>query len=233
VACFFCPCYVAFCCAAFYNVPSFTTTNITRYPQAFFQERFWVFFTLTFGYTAFWHVCLYKFNLADRPLVKDRAYNWDKVLHNLAYSASGVAIWTGFDNVFAYLWASGRLGFMPDRDILSFWGFLRFAAGLVLVPAWRDVHFYFAHRFLHYKPMFQQVHSLHHRNTDIEPFSGLTMHPIEHLYYYACILPSLVFYASPFHFLWNGVHLLLSPGASHSGYEDHFQADPFHYMYVV
>ena len=49
------------------------------------------------------------------------------------------------------------------------------------------------------------------------------MHPIEHLYYFACILPSLVFYASPFHFLWNGVHLLLSPGASHSGFDDHFQ----------
>ena len=38
-------------------------------------------------------------------------------------------------------------------------------------------------------------------------------------------------FASPFHFLWNGVHLLLAPGASHSGYEDHFQADAFHYMH--
>ena len=49
--------------------------------------------------------------------------------------------------------------------------------------------------------------------------------------YYACILPSLVFFCSPFHFLWNGVHLLIAPGASHSGYEDHFQADAFHYMH--
>jgi len=79
------------------------------------------------------------------------------------------------------------------------------------------------HRLLHFKPLYQQVHSLHHRNTDVEPFSGLCMHPIEHLYYYACILPSLVFFASPFAFLWNGVHLLLAPAASHSGWEDHFQ----------
>jgi hypothetical protein len=56
------------------------------------------------------------------------------------------------------------------------------------------------------------------------------MHPVEHLYYYACILPNLALVASPFHFLWNGVHLLLAPGASHSGFEDHFQADNFHYM---
>ena len=45
------------------------------------------------------------------------------------------------------------------------------------------------------------------------------------------MLPSLVFFCSPFHFLWNGVHLILAPGASHSGYEDHFQADAFHYLH--
>ena len=27
------------------------------------------------------------------------------------------------------------------------------------------------------------------------------------------------------------MHLILAPGASHSGYEDHFQADPFHYLH--
>jgi hypothetical protein len=57
------------------------------------------------------------------------------------------------------------------------------------------------------------------------------MHPVEHLYYYACVAPSLLFVCSPFAFLWNGVHLLLSPGASHSGYEDHFQSDAFHYLH--
>ena len=57
------------------------------------------------------------------------------------------------------------------------------------------------------------------------------MHPIEHLYYFACVLPSLVFYCSPYAFVWNGIHLLLSPAASHSGYEDHFQSDIFHYLH--
>ncbi len=57
------------------------------------------------------------------------------------------------------------------------------------------------------------------------------MHPVEHLYYFACVFPSLLPGCSPFFFLWNGVHLLLSPGASHSGYEDHMQSDAFHYMH--
>ena len=31
--------------------------------------------------------------------------------------------------------------------------------------------------------------------------------------------------------MWNGVHLLISPAASHSGWEDHFQADQYHYLH--
>ena len=52
------------------------------------------------------------------------------------------------------------------------------------LPFLHRLQFYFAHRLLHFGPIYKQVHSLHHRNTDIEPFAGLCMHPIEHLYYY-------------------------------------------------
>jgi len=38
-------------------------------------------------------------------------------------------------------------------------------------------------------------------------------------------------YASPFAFMWNGIHLLISPAASHSGWEDNFQSDQFHYLH--
>ena len=37
------------------------------------------------------------------------------------------------------------------------------------------------------KAVYKYVHSLHHRNTDIEPFAGLSMHPVEHLYYYRLV----------------------------------------------
>jgi len=59
----------------------------------------------------------------------------------------------------------------------------------------------------------------------------LCMHPVEHLYYFSCIAPSLYLYMSPFIFAWNGWHLLLSPAASHSGWEDHMQSDQFHYLH--
>jgi hypothetical protein len=148
------------------------------------------------------------------------------------WTFSGVVIWTIFENIFCYLWATDRLSYISD--FVSFnttEGKIKFVLALMGVPIWRSWHFYFAHRLLHFGPLYQHVHSLHHRNTDVEPFSGLCMHPIEHLYYYSCILPSLLFICSPFAFLWNGVHLLLSPAASHSGWEDHFQSDAFHYFH--
>ena len=42
-------------------------------------------------------------------------------------------------------------------------------------------------RFVHISALYKYIHSLHHRNTDIEPFSGLCMHPVEHLYYYRVV----------------------------------------------
>jgi len=198
---------------------------------SFLSQRLALWIPVVLGYTGFWHVALYWFQLANRPFV-NRSYNPTKVLHNLTWTTSGIFLWTCYENVVCYLWATGRLPYISDA--ISFTtplGVIGFLVALAAVPVWRSLHFYFAHRFLHFPAMYQQVHSLHHRNTDTEPFSGLCMHPVEHLYYYACIAPSLVYVCSPYAFLWNGVHLLLSPAASHSGYEDHFQSDVFHYMH--
>lgn len=215
-----------------YNLGSESAAALAPISSTFFAERFPWWFSITFAYFSFWHVSLYGFSMAQRPFIKDRSYNIDKVAHNAFWTTSGIAIWTVFENVFAYLWATGRLPYISDTNsFYTPWGLGAFILSLMGVPLWRSIHFYFAHRFLHYTPLYKQVHSLHHRNTDIEPFSGLCMHPVEHLYYFACVLPSLVFYCSPYALLWNGVHLLLSPAASHSGYEDHFQSDVFHYLH--
>lgn len=215
-----------------YNLGADSSAAIAPISSAFFLERFPLWFGMTFGYFSFWHVTLYFMNMANRPFIANRAYSIDKVAHNAFWTTSGIAIWTVFENIFAYLWATGRLPYISNTNSIStFWGACAFIAALMGIPIWRSFHFYFAHRFLHYTPLYKQVHSLHHRNTDIEPFSGLCMHPVEHLYYFSCVLPSLIFYCSPYAFFWNGVHLLLSPAASHSGYEDHFQSDLFHYLH--
>ena len=154
---------------------------------AFFAERFPLWAGVFFAYTGFWHLTLHWMGWADRPFIKNRLFNADKVAHNIFWSITGLVQWTAFENVFSYLWASGRLPYLTDAEAFSTpAGFARFALGLVAIPLWRDAHFYFAHRVLHIESVYSMVHSLHHRNQDIEPFAGLSMHPVEHLCEFFC-----------------------------------------------
>lgn len=215
-----------------YDLSPTSSAAIAPISMSFLAERLPIWILTTFLYTGFWHFSLHTFKLANRPYIPNRPYNYQKLFHNMSWVLSGIVIWTVFENIFCYLWATNRLSYINDfNSFNTYSGGVKFVLALMAIPLWRSWHFYFAHRFLHFKPLYQHVHSLHHRNTDTEPFSGLCMHPVEHLYYYSCILPSLLFVCSPFAFLWNGVHLLLSPAASHSGWEDHFQSDTFHYLH--
>merc|ERR1719313_1512798 len=131
------------------------------------------------------------------------------------------------------LWAAGIVPYSTNAEILSSPGLLALnILWILLIPIWRDLHFYIAHRFIHIRCIYKYVHSFHHRDLDPEPFSGLCMHPAEHLPYYSnAFLPSLVMNLSPLIFLWNFVHLVIAPGAGHSGWEDHWQADQYHYLH--
>ena len=52
------------------------------------------------------------------------------------------------------------------------------------------------------------------RNKNIlESKNCIVIFPLQHLYYFSCLVPSLLLLGSPFLLLWNGIHLLLSPGA--------------------
>ena len=80
------------------------------------------------------------------------------------------------------LWATGVVPYASDAEVLGSRHLLAWNVFWVMVvPLWRDLHFYVAHRFVHIRAIYRFVHSLHHRNADPEPFSGMTMHPIEHL----------------------------------------------------
>eukprot|EP00939_MAST-03C_sp_MAST-3C-sp1_P002868 g2868.t1 len=183
----------------------------------------------------FWHITLYVYpKYGNRPFNSSRpnTYRYQKVAHNVFYSVLGAVQWTLWEAAMLHCYAKKKLGYVSDEESFGTWvGLIRFVATFFWVPLWREVHFYFAHRLIHNRVLYKYVHSLHHRNTDIEPFSGLSMHPIEHLYYFSCIAPSLYVHASPFAFMWNGMHLLLSPAASHSGFEDNWQSDQFHYLH--
>ena len=122
------------------------------------------------------------------------------------YCFLGVVQLTAWEAIFIYCWATKRLPYLSDEAAFSssnhYWNLTMFVLCAFWVPIYREFHFYFAHRFIHIKALYKYIHSLHHRNTDIEPFSGLCMHPLEHLYYFSCLGPSFLVYTTPFAFMW-------------------------------
>ena len=192
-----------------------------KWDAVWIGQRLTINFGVTFLYVGFWFFSLYVLSWGKRKYHKANMPSIPNLIHDVWYTSLGILQWTAWEVMFLRLYATGRLDYMSDSEV---WGSWRGRAVWVLwtlfIPLWRGLHFYAAHRLLHVWPLYKYVHSLHHRNTDVNPFAGLAMHPVEHLYYFSCVLPSLYFRMSPFHLLWNGIHLLLSPAASHSGWED-------------
>ena len=177
---------------------------------------------------------LYVFSYSQRKFSPESYPTFGNMMHNMYYWGLGIVQWTFWECVMTRLWATDKVGFKSNEEIMNDNYLMALnLMWILLVPIWRDLHFYIAHRFIHIRAIYKYVHSLHHRNTDPEPFSGMTMHPVEHLYYFSnAFIPSLYCNSlSPLIFLWCFVHLTLAPGAGHSGFEDHFQADQYHYIH--
>ena len=139
----------------------------------------------------------------------------NQVLDNMFWSlASGVAIWTAYEVVMLWAFANNLLPFVELRTD-PVW----FVVLLLLLPAIRETYFYLTHRLLHWRPLYRLAHHVHHRNTNIGPWSGLSMHPVEHVLYFGGVLIHLVIPSHPIHVMFNLVLNGIAPAAGHSGYD--------------
>jgi len=140
----------------------------------------------------------------------------DQVLDNMYYSlVYGVTFWTAFECLFLWLYANGHLTVLSwnEHPVL-------FVAIIFLIPVWHSFHFYWLHRFLlHWKPMYKAVHSLHHRNINVGPWSGMSMHPIESFAYLTSVLIHLVVPSGPLHVIYHLQFLIFNAVIAHAGYE--------------
>jgi len=145
-----------------------------------------------------------------------KRYSFGNQLHdNIFWSiASGVTLWTAYEVLYFWGVANGVIptfGFTEHPFLFALW--------LVAMPLLLSSHFYWIHRLLHWPPLYRSVHRLHHRNTHIGPWSGMSMHPVEHLLYLSSVLVHFVIASHPVIVL---VHLYtrsLAPAFSHAGFE--------------
>jgi sterol desaturase/sphingolipid hydroxylase (fatty acid hydroxylase superfamily) len=125
---------------------------------------------------------------------------------------------TAYEVITYWAFANGYLGFFDlSASPVLFWGW--FALLLLLAPLIHSFHFYFGHRLLHAKILYKSVHALHHRNVEVGPWSGLAMHPVEHIIYFSTVVVQWLLALHPVNALFQIQLAAFLPALSHSGYE--------------
>ena len=140
-----------------------------------------------------------------RNQVKDNAF-WTMV--------SGGTIWTLYEILMLWSYGNGWISFTTFSANPVWFIVLAF-----ILPFWQDLHFYWVHRISHWKWLYDCSHYLHHRNTNVGPWSGLSMHPIEHLLYFTRWIILFIVPSHPIHMFYLMQRPALNPALGHTGFD--------------
>ena len=156
----------------------------------------------------------YKYN--TRWLSSNPDFLWgDQTRDNIFWClASGCAVWTVYESLTLWFYAND---WIPSVEWSSGWLYL--SALTVLTSLWSVTHFYCIHRVLHIRWVYDRVHYLHHRNVNPGPWSGLSMHPVEHMMYLSMFLLWWVVPAHPVILILTLSSNSLATAVTHSGFE--------------
>ena len=180
---------------------------------------------LVMAYFGVWHLYLYikryqglKFKYSGKwletnaPKFLFRNQTQDNIFWTLC---SAVPIWTAYEVITMWAFSNNIIPHINLRDHpIYFVGLM-----LLTVPI-HETHFYFAHRLLHWQPIYRRVHYLHHKNINIGPWSGLSMHPIEHLIFFSAVFLHWVLPSHPLIALLQLQVAGLSPAQGHAGFDE-------------
>jgi sterol desaturase/sphingolipid hydroxylase (fatty acid hydroxylase superfamily) len=137
-----------------------------------------------------WHVPLYFFRTqgteykynkrwpgGDNPSFFLRSQLLDNIFWTFVWVVPIMTVW----EIFA-VWtqASGRSPALSWQEKPLYLTVL-----VLLIPLWHTVHFHAAHWLLHREFLYKWVHSVHHRNVNAGPWSGLALHPVEAFAFFA------------------------------------------------
>lgn len=170
------------------------------------------------------HLFLFTFRMQGKQLKYDHRESHEisrkftfrsQVRDNMFWSlVSGSAIWSIYEMFYFHGVARGAI---PTVTLAQ--QPVAFVLWLLAMPIITSSHFYAIHRLLHWPPLYRSVHRLHHRNIHIGPWSGMSMHPVEHIFYISSVLIHFVVPSHPVIFLMHIYGRCLGPAFSHSGFE--------------
>ena len=171
-----------------------------------------------------WHLWLYVWKKQDTRFKYNRSWP-DKESSKFTFNnqtkdnvfwtlISGIPIWTAYEVLMLWAYASGKIPFVSPSDSP-----VVFLLLFLLVPFIHEAGFFCAHRLLHWPPLYKVAHELHHRNTNPGPWSGLSMHPIEHVLYFCTVLLFFFIPSHPIHMINLLSRLGLAPSMGHTGFD--------------
>ena len=152
----------------------------------------------------------------SRPLAKGkRVFLFrDQVVDNMVLTLGpAVIVWTIVE-VFL-LWARANDFGLSTGPVGGTWIVLL----IILIPWWSVLCFSIGHRLLHLGPVYRQVHSWHHKNVNLGPWSGLAMHPAEHVVLFSDVVLLLIVPWHPVHLYFMLLHHGIGAPLSHTGFD--------------
>jgi len=157
----------------------------------------------------------FKFNAKWQDTDNSAFLFRNQTADNMIWSlGSGVPIRTAYEVVTLWAFANGWIPFV-DWATHPIYAVLL----MLLIPVIRDAHFYLIHRLIHWPPLYRSVHKLHHNNVNPGPWSGLAMHPVEHVLYFSGVLIHWIVPSHPVHALFHLFHAQLAPAPGHAGFD--------------
>ena len=127
---------------------------------------------------------------------------------------SGVLIWTAYEVVLIWALANGHMSLLTF-DANPIW----FIALFFLIPIWESFYFYIIHRAIHVPFLYKHIHYLHHRNINVGPWSGMSMHPLEQIIFLGSVLVHFIVGAHPVHILFHLQYYFLTAITTHTGFQ--------------
>jgi len=115
-----------------------------------------------------WHLLLFRFKWqgTERKYnpkwtsANSKAFLWGNQLYDNIFwgCVSGVTVWTAYEVLLMWAYANELIPYIDWRTQPIY-----FVVWLCLIPFWREFHFYWTHRLIHWKPLYKYVHYLHHK----------------------------------------------------------------------
>ncbi|MDH3450550.1 MAG: sterol desaturase family protein [Gammaproteobacteria bacterium] len=137
---------------------------------------------------------------------------WDNMFWTLV---SAVAVWSFYESLMMWAYANGLAPTMTFSDNPAWFVLLLF-----LIPFWTGFHFYWQHRMFHLPALYKLAHNWHHKNTNVGPWSGAAMHPVEHAVWFSAVFVLLLLPSHPLHALFIMQLQAITAVTSHCGYEN-------------